>query len=117
MPPVFSALIPHPRIIHSSVYAPSIDAIISSINNASTPDRAVRIGVVGSGQSSAEVLLDLHDRLNIKGKLENQKYQVDLIFRRGSFKPSDDTPFSNEIFDPSGKSVNYLYSAVISHSG
>ena len=64
--------------------------------------------MVGSGQSAAEVLLDLHSRLSVEGGQDARKYEVELIFRAGSFKPSDDTPFSNEIFDPSSKDMHFL---------
>lgn len=101
-------VIPHPHVIHSSVYASSIDSILSSINQLSPPNRPLRIGVVGSGQSAAEVLLDLHNRLGTRADREGRKYQVDLVFRKGSFRPSDDTPFSNEIFDPAGEPIYFL---------
>lgn len=29
-------------------------------------------------------------------------HQVDMLIRKGSLKPSDDSPFANEIFDPEG---------------
>jgi L-ornithine N5-oxygenase len=70
-----------------------------------TTARALRIAVLGSGQSSAEVLLDLRSRLAsipIEGE-GPQEHQLDMIIRKGSLKPSDDSPFANEIFDPEGK--------------
>ena len=49
------------------------------------------------------MLLDLHNRLNTLPTSNGKKHELDMIFRKGSLKPSDDTPFSNEIFDPDGK--------------
>lgn len=31
------------------------------------------------------------------------RHQVDMLIRKGSLKPSDDSPFANEIFDPAGE--------------
>ncbi|KAI6160028.1 L-lysine 6-monooxygenase (NADPH-requiring)-domain-containing protein [Pisolithus thermaeus] len=69
------------RIIHSSTYLMSVEA-------PKFQGRSFRIAVVGSGQSAAEVLLELHSRLR--------------SVTHGSLKPSDDSPFSNEIFNPGG---------------
>jgi L-ornithine N5-oxygenase len=32
------------------------------------------------------------------------RHVVDMLIRKGSLKPSDDSPFANEIFDPACKS-------------
>ncbi|KAI1795864.1 L-lysine 6-monooxygenase (NADPH-requiring)-domain-containing protein [Ganoderma leucocontextum] len=97
LPPALSVLSPHPRIIHSASYISSADAFFSSLRSTSQP---LRIAVIGAGQSSTEVLLDLHNRLNSLPISGGNKHELDMIFRKGSLKPSDDTPFSNEIFDP-----------------
>lgn len=60
--------------------------------------RPLRIAVVGSGQSAAEVTLNLRERLS------GTCHEIDMIMRRGSLKPSDDSPFANEIFDPACES-------------
>lgn len=52
---------------------------------------AKRIAVVGAGQSASEIFLDLHQRFDAAN--------VDLIMRARSIKPSDDSPFVNEIFN------------------
>lgn len=51
-----------------------------------------RIAVVGAGQSAAEIFFDLAQRSEVPN--------VDLILRGQAMKPSDDSPFVNEIFAP-----------------
>lgn len=106
LPPSLLHLGPSPNIIHTSVYALEIDRVISTI--ASSPGTSRRIAVLGSGQSAAEVFLNLQSRLaSLPLTFGNLPHQVDLIIRRGSLKPSDDSPFANEIFDP--KSTDFIY--------
>ncbi|KAG9107654.1 hypothetical protein FRC07_008599 [Ceratobasidium sp. 392] len=122
MPKLIAPYATHPRITHTSAYvqrasdilraavaatgssrSPSPTGSHSSAQNGLTATRALRIAVLGSGQSSAEVLLDLRSRLTdiaIDGETSNTGHQLDLIIRKGSLKPSDDSPFANEIFDP-----------------
>lgn len=69
------------RVFHSSGY---LDAIAQHPN-------AKRIAIVGAGQSAAEIFMDLQSHPN--------KPAVDLIMRARSIKPSDDSPFVNEIFN------------------
>lgn len=100
LPPVLSLLTPHPRLVHSSQYALSVDPILASIRSSLSTPRPLRIAIVGSGQSSSEILLNLHGRLSSVPTGGLGKHELDLIFRKGSLKPSDDSPFANEIFDP-----------------
>ena len=102
LPPALAIHYPHPRVVHSSGYIPAAEAFFSSLPRNSEP---LRIAVIGAGQSSTEVLLDLHSRLNALYVSDGRKHQLDMIFRKGSLKPSDDTPFSNEIFDPACKHI------------
>lgn len=69
------------RVFHSSSY---LEAIARHPN-------AKRIAIVGAGQSAAELFMDLQGHPN--------KPSVDLIMRARSIKPSDDSPFVNEIFN------------------
>lgn len=85
VPPVFSPLRDHPRLLHSSRYLDSIDGF-----HTERPLR--RIAVIGGGQSATEITMDLHKRL--------PDASVDLIFRGHALKPSDSSPFVNEIFHP-----------------
>lgn len=70
------------RIFHSHRYLRGI------ADNAA----AKKIAVIGAGQSAAELFMDLHGRPNAP--------QVDLIMRARAIRPSDDSPFVNEIFNP-----------------
>ena len=81
IPDSFLSLKGDPRVFHSSSYLQEIKQYPS----------ANRVAVVGGGQSAAEIFMDLHDRF--------QTTQVDLIMRARSIKPSDDSPFVNEIFN------------------
>lgn len=70
------------RIFHSSGY---LQGIAGNAN-------AKRVAVIGAGQSAAEIFMDLHGCPNAP--------QVDLIMRARAIKPSDDSPFVNEVFNP-----------------
>lgn len=91
--PVFTS---SKRVIHSSTYTSLIPSVLSEIS----ANKSLRIAVIGSGQSGAEVTLDLRERLS---SIPGGSHQIDLILRKGSLKPSDDSPFANEIFDPEGE--------------
>jgi len=78
IPPMFSG---HERIIHASTYM--FSARLENPN---------RIAVVGGGQSAAEITEDLCV------KYPNAK--IDMLLRGRALKPSDDSPFVNEVFDP-----------------
>ncbi|MES2207685.1 MAG: SidA/IucD/PvdA family monooxygenase [Pseudomonadota bacterium] len=75
------------RIIHSSQY---LTTIAQRKNDLLTP---LSIAVIGSGQSAAEILLDLYDRF--------PNANIDLIMRSSNLKPSEDGPSINTIFNPS----------------
>lgn len=83
IPPPFPS---HNRIIHSSQYSHMTPTIL--------PDRsaAYRIAVIGSGQSAAEIFDSLHAAY--------PNARTTLMVRGSALKPSDDSPFVNEIFDP-----------------
>lgn len=97
---MISSVVSHPRVIHSSSYCTSIPKILESIADISK-SRPLRVAVIGSGQSAAEVTMDLRSRLN-DVTCARGHHQVDMLIRKGSLKPSDDSPFANEIFDPAG---------------
>lgn len=94
------SLLSHPHVLHSSAYATSVESILSNVLTPEASDRPLRIAVVGSGQSSSEVVLDLHNRLSNSPAASGRRCVIDMLFRKGSLKPSDDSPFANEIFDP-----------------
>lgn len=76
----------HPQIVHSSQYSARVHKTL--------PDsqRPYHIAVVGNGQSAAEIFNDLPSRF------PNAK--VTLIIKGAHLRPSDDSPFVNEVFDP-----------------
>ncbi|KAF0809369.1 L-lysine 6-monooxygenase [Alcanivorax sp. S71-1-4] len=81
IPPSFAGLNDDARVFHSSRY-------LSELGRQRAPRR---LAVIGAGQSAAEIFLDLAQR---------DGTEVDLITRCWAFKPSDDSPFVNEIFNP-----------------
>jgi len=84
IPPPF---VQHSRIIHSSQHSHVTPKILSD------PYAPHRIAVIGSGQSAAEIFD------NLQSTYPNSR--TTLIVRGAALKPSDDSPFVNEIFDPS----------------
>jgi len=86
IPDVFERLGGNHRVFHSSSYLTDINAL----GLADHP--ATRVAVIGGGQSAAEIALDLHKRFSDIG--------IDMIARGFALRPSDNTPFANEIFNP-----------------
>ncbi|RPB21804.1 hypothetical protein L211DRAFT_840437 [Terfezia boudieri ATCC MYA-4762] len=82
------------RIIHSSAYASVVASVLGD------REAPYKVAVVGAGQSAAEIYADLHSRY--------PNCHTRLIIRRQALKPSDDSPFVNEIFNP--EKVDELYS-------
>lgn len=74
------------RLIHSSKYNLSVGSVLPDNHAPYT------IAVVGAGQSAAEVFNDLHTRY------PNAKSM--LLMRDTAMRPSDDSPFVNEVFNP-----------------
>ncbi|GAA2968790.1 lysine N(6)-hydroxylase/L-ornithine N(5)-oxygenase family protein [Actinokineospora diospyrosa] len=60
-----------------------------------------RVLVVGSGQSGAETVAELHSVL--------PRAQVCAVFARYGYAPADDSPFANRIFDP--RAVDHFHGA------
>lgn len=84
LPPMFQK--PHSHILHTSEYQVRIGQALPD------PEKPYSIAVVGSGQSAAEVFNDLHARY--------PNASTRLIMRDTAMRPSDDSPFVNEIFNP-----------------
>lgn len=83
-PPMFQK--PHSHVLHTSEYQVRIGSALPDA------ERPYSIAVVGSGQSAAEVFNDLHARY--------PNASTRLIMRDTAMRPSDDSPFVNEIFNP-----------------
>jgi len=89
VPEAFRPLKGDARVMHSSGYLERIHAC----------GEPKRLAVVGSGQSAAEIFSDLC------GRYPNA--EVSLVMRSQALRPADDSPFINEIFDPSYTDVVY----------
>ncbi|KRR28320.1 ornithine monooxygenase, partial [Bradyrhizobium lablabi] len=85
VPPVFAKMVGDARLFHTSRY-------LDAVERAGLEGRAARVAVIGGGQSATEVTVDLHGRF--------AQARIDLIFRGHALKPSDSSPFVNEIFNP-----------------
>ncbi|KAI9571339.1 L-lysine 6-monooxygenase (NADPH-requiring)-domain-containing protein [Boletus coccyginus] len=88
------------RMIHSSTYLTSVIPLLNSLQSRNPDGSPLRIAVIGSGQSAAEIVIDLRSRLATIPVIGKKAHTLDLIIRKGSLKPSDDSPFVNEIFNP-----------------
>ncbi|KAL8949746.1 MAG: hypothetical protein Q9222_004177, partial [Ikaeria aurantiellina] len=86
IPPALSNGGPGPRIIHSSLYSTAVSKILPEKYKAHT------VAVIGGGQSSAEIFNNLQSRYPCS--------QVTMYIGASALKPSDDSPFVNEVFDP-----------------
>lgn len=90
VPDDFRSLRDDVRVFHSSTYLKDI----------ARHPCARRIAVIGAGQSAAEIFMDLQGRPH--------QPQVDLIMRARAIRPSDDSPFVNEVFNVDF--TDYMYS-------
>lgn len=127
IPRVLSSLIPSEKgwtpsgvssipLLHTANYCTVIGPLLASLSSAAIArGRPLKIAVVGGGQSSAECLLNVYSRIESLGWAgESQaQHEVDMIIRKGSLKPSDDSPFVNEIFDPASTSSFYAINLTI----
>lgn len=92
-PEPFAALRGDARVFHYSNYLESVNALPCA------QGKAMRVAVVGAGQSAAEAFIDLHERF--------PDVQVDIIARGFAMRPSDDSPFVNEVFNPAATDIVY----------
>ncbi|KAI9724256.1 MAG: hypothetical protein M1828_003680 [Chrysothrix sp. TS-e1954] len=87
----------HSRMIHSSQYLPRIHEALP------VKDQTYDVAVIGAGQSAAEIFVDLQKRY--------PSARTRLFIRGGALRPSDDSPFVNEVFDPSRVNSTYASEA------
>lgn len=76
----------HPRVIHSSKFSYISTKVLKDFQH------PYKVAVVGNGQSAAEIFDFLHAHY--------PNAQTRLLIKQGALKPSDDSPFVNEIFNP-----------------
>ncbi|EEP76500.1 predicted protein [Uncinocarpus reesii 1704] len=81
-------------VVHSSAYLNTVPHLLKE------QAAEYRVAVIGGGQSAAEICEDLASRYPAS--------KIKLVTRGTSLRPSDDSPFVNEIFDP--ESVDSFYS-------
>ncbi|TKY86410.1 hypothetical protein EX895_004559 [Sporisorium graminicola] len=97
-----------PRIVHSGFFVPALATLEPALHKAAALRRPesdvaggvpledasrLRLAVIGAGQSSTEMLMNLHSRFPTA--------IVTMIFRASALVPSDDTGFVNSAaFDP-----------------
>lgn len=93
VPEVFSNVKNEPEVVHSSAYLGTVKPRLAAA------DKPMKIAVIGSGQSGAEIFNDLAN--------DPARPDVDFIFRSHALKPSDDSPFVNEIFN--ADFTSYVY--------
>ena len=99
---------PHSRIVHSAHYMAALPSLLATPGTAAAAGPR-RIAVVGGGQSAAEIFADLHARLAPPPGASMSAHTSTALFIRGAaLRPSDDSPFVNEIFDP-GARIDALY--------
>ncbi|EMD58321.1 hypothetical protein COCSADRAFT_41988 [Bipolaris sorokiniana ND90Pr] len=83
----------HPRVIHSSKFSYMSKQLLKD------HDAPYNIAVVGNGQSAAEIFDFLH------ANYPNSRTR--LLIKGSALRPSDDSPFVNEIFNPSRTDCTY----------
>jgi L-ornithine N5-oxygenase len=86
IPEAFKGLKGDSRVFHHSQYLERM------ANQPCVDGKAMRIAIIGGGQSAAEAFIDLNDSF--------PSVQVDMILRGSALKPADDSPFVNEVFSP-----------------
>lgn len=77
----------HPRVLHSSQCAHATARLLTD------PQHPYKVAVIGGGQSAAEIFD------NIQSQYPNSR--TSLIIKGAALRPSDDSPFVNEVFNPS----------------
>lgn len=86
----------HPRVVHSSQFYYIAPKLLKD------PQHPYKISVVGSGQSAAEIFDNLHSHY--------PNARTSLLIKGAALRPSDDSPFVNEIFNPSRVDSTYAQS-------
>lgn len=94
IPKAFAHLGDDPRVFHYTRYLDGVARL--GLEQAKTPRR---VAVVGAGQSAAEAFIDLHERF--------PNVSVDIVSRGFALRPSDDSPFVNEVFNPEATDLVY----------
>jgi L-ornithine N5-oxygenase len=86
IPELFKGFKTNSRVFHHSQYLSRIK------EQPCAQGKAMKIAIIGGGQSAAEALIDLNDNY--------PSVQADMILRSMALKPADSSPFVNEVFAP-----------------
>ncbi|KAK9369468.1 L-lysine 6-monooxygenase (NADPH-requiring)-domain-containing protein [Lipomyces kononenkoae] len=86
-------------ICHSAQFLYRLTALLNLASQSTTAQFSV--AVVGAGQSAAEIAQYLNAHLPLSSR-------IDMIIPTRALRPSDDSPFVNEIFNP--EAVDGIYS-------
>ncbi|KAI4193891.1 MAG: hypothetical protein LQ346_003807 [Caloplaca aetnensis] len=86
IPAALSDISPDSLIVHSSSYSSTVPRLLAA------KQAGCHVAIVGGGQSAAEIFNDLQTRF--------ENVSVCLYTGDSALRPSDDSPFVNEIFDP-----------------
>ncbi|KAF2712302.1 hypothetical protein K504DRAFT_201023 [Pleomassaria siparia CBS 279.74] len=76
----------HPKVIHSSQFSHVATKVLKDAQH------PYNIAVVGNGQSAAEIFDFIHTHY--------PNARTRLLIKQGALRPSDDSPFVNELFNP-----------------
>lgn len=86
IPAALSDPSPNSPFVHSSSYSSTIREMLAKKHG------SCHVAIVGGGQSAAEIFNDLQTRFD--------NVSIALYTGDSALRPSDDSPFVNEIFDP-----------------
>ncbi|NQZ23487.1 MAG: SidA/IucD/PvdA family monooxygenase [Colwellia sp.] len=93
IPELFKGLKSDERVFHHSQYLSKIKT------QPCAQGKAMKIAIIGGGQSAAEAFIDLNDNY--------PSVQADMILRNIALKPADSSPFVNEVFAPTFTDTMY----------
>ncbi|ORX99678.1 L-ornithine 5-monooxygenase (L-ornithine N(5)-oxygenase) [Clohesyomyces aquaticus] len=83
----------HPKVVHSSQFSHISTKLLQDFQH------PYNVAVIGNGQSAAEIFNFLH--------VHYPNTRTRLLIKGGALRPSDDSPFVNEIFNPSRVDSTY----------
>ncbi|SGY84514.1 BQ5605_C009g05701 [Microbotryum silenes-dioicae] len=96
------------RVIHSSVFLDRVQGMIDSCLSSLPASRPLKLASFGSGQSAAETFLAVSRELAARLPHDiAHRPEITLFIRKATLRPADDSPFSNEVFDPAMSQAVY----------
>ncbi|SCV74632.1 BQ2448_7661 [Microbotryum intermedium] len=96
------------RVIHSSVFLDRVQGMIDSCLSSLPASRPLKFASFGSGQSAAETFLAMSRELAARLPHDiAHRPESTFFIRKATLRPADDSPFSNEVFDPAMSQAVY----------